>query len=55
MGSDGGNKSRYELLWENLSVASRGALDAVDKNVSLQRPSFLAALFLLEVEVRGRG
>ena len=26
-------KSRYELLWERMSVASRGALDAVDKNV----------------------
>ncbi|KAG0555037.1 hypothetical protein M758_12G142600 [Ceratodon purpureus] len=32
MGGDGARKSRYELLWESMSVASRGALDAVDKD-----------------------
>jgi hypothetical protein len=44
MGSDGEKKSRYELLWESMSVASRGALDAVD--VQLQWPLFSEIYFL---------
>lgn len=32
MGSDGENRSRLELLWNRMSVASRGVLNAVDKN-----------------------
>jgi hypothetical protein len=46
MGSDGEKKSRYELLWESMSVASRGALDAVDKDVQLQWPLFSEIYFL---------
>lgn len=33
MGSDGENRLRHERLWNRMSVASRGTLNAVDKNV----------------------
>jgi len=32
MDTDGESKLRHELLWKRMSVASRGALNAVDKN-----------------------
>ena len=50
MGGDGARKSRYELLWESMSVASRGALDAVDKDVCR---FFSGVFFSVEAEVVG--